>query len=254
MCNSNIQDDFFKLKKLGFLTHNYYDSFLSLENNLKNDKYLLEKIDNNFIVRAKYPNKLVYFFINEIKDLNLSSCSYARIMKDDENMLLFLNKNNFSLFKEYKNMSLNLKSIDAKIKDEIKSVDTTCIDIAKSSDIDSLYAFFLKHFNKDYEFFYSPEDLKEKLDNILVLKKDNVIKGALIFKESLLSVLLDYIAVDANSDKGSSYILLCALLQKYIDKSTITLFVDKENEHAYNFYKRSYFKDIENRYLRIFKN
>lgn len=253
MCNNKIQDVFFKLKKLGFVSHNYYDSFLSLENNLKKDKFILEKFDNNFVIKTKNPEHLVYFFINDIKEVPIKSC-YVRIMKDDENMLSFLTRNNFSLFKEYKNMSLNLNSIDIKIKDKIKSVDTSCVTSASYNDIDSLYSFFLQHFNKDYEFFYSKDDLQEKLNNILVLKRNNILIGALIFKPILLSILLDYIAISKDSLKGDAYILLTALLQRYIDKSTITLFVDKENEHAYNFYKRSHFQDVNNRFLKIFKN
>lgn len=229
-------DEFISIyHKKGFLLSNCYDSLESFINQAKEKQFSLQKIDDNFLF---FDKNILYFFINNDEiNFNIKNSLVKILEKNEENFKKyenFLKNNGFCLDKIFaqmvlKNQNLNIMNFDF-------------IHNAEQKDINEIYSFFKKYFSYEFTYFFNKNDLLQKLDEILVYKEDESIRGACMFSKSFNAAYLDYIAVDRNLKcKNIAFGLLNHFFKADLDKKFFKLFVNTQNQKAIKFYEKANF-------------
>ncbi|KAA6227442.1 GNAT family N-acetyltransferase [Campylobacter sp. LR185c] len=229
----SLFDELLSTFEKGFLLSNFYESLASL----KSQNFSIQKEGNNFFIYEKNLH-LMYFFINENKKFKLKNTHLKLLAKNKafDKFKEFLQINNFSNFRNFTQMILKNEKIT------IPNFNMTSF--AELNQVAEIKAFLGEFFSLEYLFYFSEEELKEKIlqNEVLIYTEDKLIKGALIFSKHLNSVFLDFIAVSKDlKNKKASFALLCDFINLNKEVLNFKLFVDDTNEKAINFYKRSNF-------------
>lgn len=197
--------------------------------------YKMQQKENSFFF---YKNNLLTYFCNEEKDFKLSptyTCVMFKNQKDFNKHKNFLEFNHFKISSTFKQMSLKKENIN------FKPENFFFLQKANDKDLDAVYEFFTRFFDRDYLFLCSLEELKQKLSCIYIYKEKDCIKGALFFSFYLNTAFLEFIAVERNLEfKNVAWALLNVFLAQ--DCKIFKLFVNENNQKAIDFYHRAGFE------------
>ncbi|RAZ46654.1 GNAT family N-acetyltransferase [Campylobacter hyointestinalis] len=213
----------------GFKFSNSAFSIDSIKNKLdQNQIYLKRSADNFFLTQ----NDFITYFINDIAKFDMQG-TYIKIIRKTpicelENRFLSINK--FSIFDRYIGMSLKNSGFGFQSYDEVKK--------ALLDDMGEIYDFFIKYFDKNY-LFISKTELKNRIQQgqVLIIKQDKKILGALVYFLNLNSAHLDFVAVSKEFRKsGIGRKLMSCFLG--LNAWCFKLFVRDTNIKAIEFYKK----------------
>lgn len=213
----------------GFKFSNNTFSIDSIKNKLdQNQIYLKQSADNFFLTQ----NDFITYFINDIAKFDMQG-SYIKIIRKTpicelENRFLSINK--FSIFDRYIGMSLKNSGFGFQSYDEVKK--------ALLDDMGEIYDFFINYFDKNY-LFMSKTELKNRIQQgqVLIIKQDKKILGALVYFLNLNSAHLDFMAVSNEFRKsGIGRKLMSCFLG--LNAWCFKLFVRDTNIKAIEFYKK----------------
>ncbi|QKF57890.1 putative acetyltransferase [Campylobacter ornithocola] len=215
-------------------------------NNISQKDSLIQKDKNNFFF---YDNKLLFYFVNDIKKYNLKP-SFVKLIGNNEKYFLkheeFLALNDFKLYQTFKQMTLKNENLNFFKFEFIKK--------PVLEDIEECYNFLSDVFKHEFNLFYKKQNFQRYINNILIYKENNKIRGILFYSSHLNYAYLDYIATQKNLRyKYISYALLNHFFIENKDKKFYKLFVNIDNFKAINFYKRSNF-NFTKLELRFYKN
>ncbi|HEB9349587.1 TPA: GNAT family N-acetyltransferase [Campylobacter coli] len=233
----NLFEEFEKNYFKGFKLSNWNESISILKEKFHKKKLSLESYDSNFFF---YENNshLLYYFINDTNKKNKLKPSFIKISIKHEKYLddhlNFIHLHSFNVELECQEMCLKNKNIILH--------DFPFITQANIQDYEQIYNFFLKHFSKDFLFYFSKNDIKNKINQILIYKENGIIRGALIYTLTIKSAFLDFIAVDKNLHyKNVAFALLNTYFKKNFNTHLFKLFVSVHNLKALKFYQRAGF-------------
>ncbi|OCX43568.1 hypothetical protein A7X81_01015 [Campylobacter ornithocola] len=230
-----------------FTIHNCYEYKNIFLKKATIDNYFLQQENGNFFV---YNKKLLFYFINEIKQYNLKP-SFVRLIGNQEKYFekhnYFLKLNNFECFQILKQMSLRNENLTPIQFEFIKkpTIDETI----------ECYNFLNDIFKYNFNLFYQKNNFKKYINNILCYKEDNKICGVLLYTNILNHTILDYIAIKSDLKHNNiAYALLNHFFIENKNAKFYKLYVDINNAKAINFYKKSNFtfNKIELRFYRNF--
>lgn len=213
----------------GFKFSNSALSIDSIKNKLdQNQIYLKQSSDNFFLTQ----NGFITYFINDIAKFDMQGTYIKLIRKTPicelENMFLSINK--FSIFDRYIGMSLKNSGFGFQDLGEVCK--------ALLDDMDEIYDFFIKYFDKNY-LFISKTELKNRIQEgqVLIIKQDKKIVGSLVYFLNLNSAHLDFMAVSKEFRKsGIGRKLMSCFLG--LNAWHFKLFVRDTNIKAIEFYKK----------------
>ncbi|MBZ7966547.1 GNAT family N-acetyltransferase [Campylobacter sp. RM9756] len=220
----------------GFKLSNCEDSIDLIKEKILIHKFVLQKKENDNFFFLNVTDGLLYYFINDLKNYNLSNNCVKILAKADNQLLLhndFLKLNNFKEISKHQQMVLKKENTKPY---SFSFISQPCVD-----DAEEIYYFFKKYFDQ-YLFYFSKQTIKEKINNIFIYKEQQKIHGALIYTQTLSSYFLDFIAVDQNLKyKNIAFALLNHYFLVNQKSKFFKLFVEESNKKAIKFYKRSGF-------------
>ena len=240
-------------RKKGLIITNFYPNKNEMEEWIKdNSFYFFETEKSAFFVHSERNIKYIFFFLNNLNDINQSlieiqkqfpsdQIAYDFILSDNEQIEFLKTENkkyNFFIRTELKRMSFVKKDIIVKSQNDVNFAD--------KKDIDGIKELFEETFDPISERIPSEKQLLNYIINnqILVIKNDNVIAGCAVIEIQKKTMYLKHLVTNISfRNQGVATRLLNQSFFLAKDCMRFILWVKVDNESAINLYKKFGYKD-----------
>lgn len=250
-------------RKKGLNITNFYPNKNEMEEWIKDNSFdFYETEKNSFFVHSERNIKYIFFFLNSLNDINQSlieiqkqfpsgQIAYDFILSDKEQIEFLKTENkkyNFLMRAELKRMSFVKKDISVNSQNDVYFAD--------KKDIDGIKELFEKTFDPICERIPTEKQFLNYVENnqILFIKKDNVIAGCAIIEIQKKTMYLKHLVTNISFRKqGIATRLLNQAFFLAKDCMRFILWVKTNNESAINLYRKFGYEDENFRNFTFYK-